>query len=171
MRLSVSLILCGFLIYCLTVTDADQDAVDDGNDDELACSIQYLKSKGRLENSFPTSAEVSPTKCRFIMTRFFLSIRALVKKEVEKKVPNESNCVLTKYDESQAADLALTIIIISSTGTLTETEIQTRLVGHKNELKQRMKETADECGIEGGKFLLENFEANRNSSVPIELDE
>lgn len=152
MKLSVSFILCGALIYaticCVNV--AAEETMP--HNIKLPCLVQYLKIKGTLEKDFP-SANVNETVCRLSMTNAERYVRIDVKDKIERNLPGDVDCIMREYEKRETLDLILAIGIVTDGGSLTPTEKNANSVRLHNELKKQIKATANECGIDEELFL------------------
>lgn len=161
MKSSASLLLCSVLIFgaiCwINVAAEDTKTGDTGSevsvvkgDDDEPCIIQYLKSKGKLDQTFP-SEQPSPL-CRFTMIEVIRIVRDIVKDRMEEVLPTEANCFMTEYDKSSLLDTVLTIAIINTSNSLTETKKTEMKVTPLNEFKEQLKTVTNKCGIDDQKF-------------------
>lgn len=66
---------------------------------------------------------------------------------------NDVDCMMSEYDQKHAFDIVIGISTIRTTLSLTTTEMNTKAASLRNELKEHLKTTAAECGLEGDKFL------------------
>lgn len=147
MKLSVWLIVgvvlfisCGVLIYWYVV--ASQDKV---NKSKHACIVEYLKSKGKLDNSFPS---VNASQCD--MAEVIRIERATIRRNVENNyliftILPHHNCLLAKLDEIETVDIALKVAAVRYTDSLTKTVNDTLWDSLRKEREQRKEVIRNEC--------------------------
>lgn len=159
MKLNFWFVLCSVLvcgtICCVNAEEtknvdvsSDVDASGAGLCDDIndmpPCVIQYLKSKGKLENTFP-SEKSSCKKCRFIMIQVFSAVRNNVKKTI-KEVSPDADCFMIEYDNTLIVDTILTLTMIGKADSLTETQKDSLMINPLNELNDKLKSIITQCG-------------------------
>lgn len=146
MKLTFSLFLFS-VIFSLNIS-AEDEIVTDGIS---TCYAQYLKSIGQLPDNFP-STEPSFLCRRMIMERirFF---RESLNDSIQKKLPNESKCILEKLDKNETVNLAVTVTFINRIDALTKAEKNARIEHSQNEFIKQMRAIEGVCGLEENKIL------------------
>lgn len=158
MKLNFLFVLCSVFIYgkisCVNAeetknVDVSSD-VDASNgrmcDDMPPCVVQYLKSKGKLANTFPS--EKASAKCRFIMIEVFSAVRDIIKDTIIEVSPNDADCFMIEYDKTQTVDTYLTLTMIRKADSLTETQKNSLMISPLNELDEQFKSIITQCGVD-----------------------
>lgn len=166
MKLSLSLLLCGVLVCCLSLTAAEETEVDtsssmsDSDEEFDQCMGQYLKSKGKLDMDVQVGKKSS--MCLFGMQIAVHAIRDIFKEKVKMYLPEHVDCVMTEYDNVQVIDQVFKMAFVTSNKTMPESEKKTMVDALEKEAIEMMDSMAAKCGIE-----KEKFDAFRAREMPV----
>ncbi|XP_037050196.1 uncharacterized protein LOC119084356 [Bradysia coprophila] len=123
----------------------------DGSTD-CECTLRALKAEGKLDFDFPMSKE--PPKCRLTLSELNQAVRADMREFVEKKMPNDSNCLPDELAKSEKTmDLILIMSSIQQAAFFSESEKNFRLINFRNEMRTNLKEIAVKCRASEDEFV------------------
>ncbi len=157
MKFYLSILSVFVLIYVIIYSVAD--ASDEENPSVVhICErgLQYLKSKGLLDDSFPLDHD--SIRCYSVMPEtlpeMFNNMLEDTKEMVERKLPNGSECVTSELPKrQQVLDLLLTIRTVQLVGKLSKEEKMNQLIRLRDMLRQDLKEIAVKCDVETNDIL------------------
>lgn len=119
-----------------------------------ACTVDYLKRKGKLNEEFPSPAKPSFLVCYSVMQLSVVVARNLFYNLIESRFPNDVDCMMREYGKKHNSDVYLAIIMTEKAKSLTVAEKNAVLDNLQNELRERMKVAATtECKVEEENFL------------------
>ncbi|XP_037044406.1 uncharacterized protein LOC119080262 [Bradysia coprophila] len=164
MKVRFSFALCCVFIYaticCANVAAEETVNVDVSSDRDVGdnggirvdepCIVQYLKEKGRLNDDFPS--RIRSSLCRFTMVRVLGFVRQIISGAMTNVAPKEADCFMAEYDKTQTVDSALVVAVIRTTPDLTEEQKENLITKPLNELKEKLNENADKCGVDEKMF-------------------
>ncbi len=121
---------------------------------EEACVVQYLKAKGKLNEAFqsPVTTPSAP-ECQILFPSTVKRIKDDLKRGIAKTFPSEVNCLSDEFDNKEAMDHVITIILINRSNFLSESDKSAQSVVPRNQLKDVVKEVAVQCLVEDKKFF------------------
>lgn len=140
----------GLLFYvmcCAALCNAEQNLVRDGQ----ACVVQYLKGKGKLTESFPSTGSPS-SLCRLVIPASVQIVNGNVKYQVGKEFPNEVDCLTAEFENKDGVDYLLQLDLIRSSS-LSASAKNTQLENTKSQFKDMLEEIAVQCHVDDKNFV------------------
>lgn len=140
-----TLILLIDIVFCCALANANFVGYK-GTD----CVLQYLKAKGKFNNNFPT-IEPSST-CDFVMSLKMGLMNDTYNREINRKFPQESRCLISELDNESIYDLVLKAVTIKY-APITQVPLKTQWVETKKELRQVLENIALKCKADNNTFI------------------
>lgn len=160
MKLSLSLLLCGILIYGLSVVAADDTenssaSTSDSDEESDQCIVQYLKSKGKLDVDVPVGKKSS--MCVFGMQLTIQILRGMLENKVQKYLPEHLDCFMAEYDKLNIIDDIFYMGYVKNNKEIAEEEKTAKLATIEKNTMDLVYSIQTKCGIDKEKF--EEFRA------------
>lgn len=148
MKLRFSFILCGVLIFCMTVAASDESKSDESDSDEdfRECSGIYLKSKGKLDIEVPSGKKSS--MCLFGMNFALRAMRDVFESRVKKDMPDKAECIMTEFDKADILDFVIQIGYIQANEQIPEDERKLSMGAMEGIGDEKLKTIATACGTD-----------------------
>lgn len=158
--------LAVILIFLVAISEivAGLSNLDEGN----SCIIQYLKSKKKLDDDFPSPMQPDSSKCRLVMPLLLRTFGNALRIRLSEKSDIDVDCVMDNFKNSSAMDYMLMREVIPMSKDLENSEITQRMRNSTKALRKILINTAKKCKIDssfGG--LFDDILGLQNVSIPV----
>lgn len=131
------------------------------NDGE-ACLVQYLQSKGKLGANFKSSEKPSPN-CMYVMPLTKIISRKSFLEQIDKIIPDHSECLMAKFDSQETLDLLMKISVIQ------ERDDKPELESTRNSLRNDLQAAMTHCETNDTTFfaIFNDYLGNKNETLEV----
>lgn len=114
-----------------------------------ACAVQYLKEKGKLNESLQSTIPPSP-RCRLVVPYVAQFTTSFFQDEIAKEYPqNVAECLINELDKSEPFDSYLKADLIECSSLFNSSEKITQLKEANDQVQDVLKEIKVKCGTVG----------------------
>lgn len=150
-KIKMKFVLCSVLIGTIFLISESSSSENDETFHAFhECSGIYLKNKGKVEYDVPTNKDHS--NCMLVMLMYNRIVKNAFEKIVNKEIPNEATCVLTKFDESDTMDLVVKTAFVNTDSSLSPAEKDASLATTLKEADDSLEAILTKCGIDGDRL-------------------
>lgn len=140
------------LLFCVVFFASQCSTTSDREQLKDACIVQYLKAKGKLNETFQSTVPTpSTTECENVVPSE--DIKRNLKYEFKRYFPNEGDCLANQFHYKEAIDNHMQIMVIRSSSFLSESVKDTQLADARNQYKNVLKEIAVLCLVDDKNFI------------------
>lgn len=153
------------LLFCVVCYATLYCSADENDFDQImeACTVQYLKQKGKLNESLQST--VAPTsQCRLLIPFFLQSSKSLAMVLYAKKFPQSvADCIVNELDNNGAFDNIIKSLLIETSSLFSRSEKIAQLNELNNQFYNVTEEAEVKCSADENRNEIFNrtLEANR----------
>lgn len=139
------------VLLCVTLFCSAEDDQNYSRTSE-ACFVQYLKQKGKLEDSF-LSLQTPTSQCLITVPIVVQAMKSEAISRFSRECSQPTDCLTKEFENHEAVDYLLKLATVSSSAVANETAKITILNATRNEFKNKLEIMATVCKANVTEFV------------------
>lgn len=116
---------------------------------EVSCAVEYLKSKGKLNETFQSAVPQS-SQCQRLTPKVLSHIKATLKRQLEPEFPDAIDCIIDEFDKKDGVDYILKDAVVQwRKKFVNDTQVEEEA---EKQLNDVMNEITLQCPVDERKF-------------------